>query len=161
MADRTFIESRAEIEEILREETLGFLGLAVEDVYVVPVTYCYSDGRIYLHGAQSGRKLELLRENERVCFTVARQTRAPVRHEGVCETDSASVICSGVARVIEDPEQRRQALEIFTCRFSAEPFEITLEQALRCTVVEISIAEMTARVSRDGEQTYMRHRFSV
>lgn len=78
MPAKTFIDSCEEIEGILRRETLGFLGVSVDDTpYVVPLTYCYADGKIIFHGSRTGKRLDYIRENERVCFTVARQAGPP------------------------------------------------------------------------------------
>jgi len=40
MQSRDFNESRQEMEELLREETIGYLGLSMDDApYVVPLNY--------------------------------------------------------------------------------------------------------------------------
>ena len=52
MAEAQFIESRTEIEEILGQEQLGYLGLLYQGTpYVVPLNYAYRNGRILFHGA--------------------------------------------------------------------------------------------------------------
>ncbi|MFW6126469.1 MAG: pyridoxamine 5'-phosphate oxidase family protein [Chloroflexota bacterium] len=38
--------------------------------YVVPVSYGFSEGSIYFHCATRGKKLDVMRENNRVCFQV-------------------------------------------------------------------------------------------
>ncbi len=38
--------------------------------YCVPMICCYKGGRIYLHSAKEGKKLEVLKANNRVCFEV-------------------------------------------------------------------------------------------
>ncbi len=55
MPVRVFIESRDEMEQILRAEGLGLLGLTSErGPYVVPLNYRYVDGRIICHCALAG-----------------------------------------------------------------------------------------------------------
>ncbi len=82
MAARDFIESRADMEQILQEETVGYLGLSLKDEpYVLPLNYAYQDGVILFHCALAGRKLDYLRANPRICFTVARQSAPVKRHE--------------------------------------------------------------------------------
>ncbi len=47
MPSKKFSESREEMERILREERLGFLGLALDGMpYVVPLNYAYVEGKI-------------------------------------------------------------------------------------------------------------------
>ena len=48
MEEQGFIESRDEMEKLLREEEIGYLGLSLDGKpYVVPLNYHYSDGKIY------------------------------------------------------------------------------------------------------------------
>jgi nitroimidazol reductase NimA-like FMN-containing flavoprotein (pyridoxamine 5'-phosphate oxidase superfamily) len=110
MPSREFNESREEMERILREETLGYLGLSMEGMpYVVPLNYGYVEGKIVFHCALTGKKLDYLRANPQVCFTVGRQSGRVRRHPrgATCHTDNDSVICYGTARIVEDVEERR------------------------------------------------------
>lgn len=162
MASREFVESRQEMERILDEETLGFLGLSLEgQPYVVPLNYAYHDGRILFHCAWTGKKLDCLRSNAQVCFTVGRQSGVVRRHaEGnPCHVDNDSVICYGRARIVEDLEERKRALDAFNWHFRAEAQEISLESAQKCCAVEITIVEMTGRQERKDALTYWRYRF--
>ena len=157
-----FTESRKEIEEILREETLGFLGLAVNgEPYVVPLTYVYAEGRILFHCAPTGKKLDFLRSNPQVCFTVGCQSGEIIRHPegGVCRADHDSVICRGAARIVEDPEERGKLLDEFRRRLQPDAEAITPEAASRCRAVEIRIREMTGRRWREGKREYWIYRF--
>jgi len=50
MVFKEFIESREEMEQLLGEEVIGFLGLSADgELYVVPVNYAYVDGTISFH----------------------------------------------------------------------------------------------------------------
>jgi nitroimidazol reductase NimA-like FMN-containing flavoprotein (pyridoxamine 5'-phosphate oxidase superfamily) len=164
MASREFIESRLEMEKLLREEVIGYLGLSMDgESYVVPLNYGYVDGKILFHCALTGKKLDYLRANPQVCFTVGRQSGEVRRHAGgnPCHIDSESVICFGTARVIEDPQERKAALNAFNRCFNPDAEEITLERALGCAAVEIAISEMTGRREQqeDRKRTYWRYTF--
>ncbi|MDQ7840598.1 MAG: pyridoxamine 5'-phosphate oxidase family protein [bacterium] len=162
MAVREFEESREEIERILQEQTVGFLGLSLDgQPYVVPLNYAYVSGKVLFHCALTGKKLDYLKANPRVCFTVGRQVGEVRRHpEGdPCHQDNDSVICHGRARVIEDLEERRRALNDFNQCLRSGAGEISLEDASKCLVVEIAITEMTGRQEREKKRTYWRYRF--
>lgn len=62
--------TRAEIDELLRQQVVGRVGCHADDVtYVVPVIYAY-DGE-YVHVASiEGQKVRMMRANPRVCFEV-------------------------------------------------------------------------------------------
>lgn len=165
MADREWIESRDEMERILRQETIGYLGLSNDgDAYIVPLNYGYVEGRILFHCSLTGKKLDYIRANPNVCFSVGRQSGAIQRHaEGnPCHVDSESVLCYGRARIIEDLEERQAVLNEFNYCFRPEASAITLEAAQGCAAVEIRIAEMTGRRERqeNKERTYWRWSFA-
>lgn len=164
MADREWIESCDEMERILRQETIGYLGLSNDGrVYVVPLNYGYVEGRILFHCSLTGKKLDYIRANPNVCFSVGRQSGAIQRHaEGnPCHVDSESVLCYGTARIIEDLEKRQAVLNEFNYCFRPEASAITMEAARGCAAVEIRIAEMTGRRERqeNKERTYWRWSF--
>jgi len=159
-----FIESREEMEAILRETSFGFLGMAMDgQPYVVPLNYAYLEGKILFHCALEGKKLDCLAANPRVCFAVAQQPASEVRRheEGApCDMDCESVICYGTARLVEDLEERQAALNAFNRYFRPDAEEIALERVRRCAVVEITVEEMTGRRKRDQELTLWRYRFT-
>ena len=52
MTDGQFIESRQEMENILSEEVMGYLGLSMDGKpYVVPLNHGYIDGKILFHSS--------------------------------------------------------------------------------------------------------------
>ena len=164
MSDQVFLESRDEMEELLRAESIGYLGLSMNGTpYVVPLNYSYAEGRIIFHCALEGRKLDFMKTNPLVCFTVG-QKAGPVReHAGgtLCHVDSDSVICYGTARIIEDLEERKIALNAFNRRFRPDAPDVPMERVKNCVVVEIKILEMTGRSERNRKRTYGRYTFRV
>ncbi len=157
-----FIESREEMEQLLREVRFGCLGLAHEGrPYVIPLNYAYVDGRLLFHCALEGAKLDHIASNPTVCFTVARQRGVVELHsESLCQPDSESVICYGTARVIEDLEKRTEALNAFNRSFRPDAEPIPAERVATCAVVEIVVTEMTVRREQAGELTCWRYRFT-
>ena len=66
MPAKEFDESCEEIESILREETLGYLGLSMDGMpYVVPLNYGYVEGKVLFHCALAGKKLDYLKMRHR------------------------------------------------------------------------------------------------
>lgn len=167
MAERAFIESKDEMEALLRQETVGYLGLSGEgQPYVVPLNYAYAEGKILFHCALAGKKLDQIRANPRVCFTVGRQTGRVREHAGQdpCQVDSDSVICTGRARIVSSDteaavEERRALLDLFNRHFDPDAAPISAKRAKTCGVVVIEIEEMTGRREREEGQTFWRHRF--
>ncbi len=161
MPPRKFLDAREEMEKILERETLGFLGLCRDgEPYVVPLNYAYTEGRILFHCARTGRKLEYLKENPRVCFTVGTQSGRVVRHpQGAsCRAEHESVVCYGTARLLEDLEERGRALNEFNRRLQKGAPDVTSDAASGCMAVEIRIEEMTGRRWGNGKHAGWKYR---
>lgn len=64
-------DDKEKIDRFLSEARIGFLGLtAGNHPYVVPLNFVWHCGSVYFHGAESGRKIELMKKNANACFTV-------------------------------------------------------------------------------------------
>ncbi|OGP92659.1 MAG: hypothetical protein A2156_04715 [Deltaproteobacteria bacterium RBG_16_48_10] len=162
MEEQGFIDSREEMEKLLQEEELGYLGLSRDGhPYVLPLNYHYRDGKIFFHCGFKGKKLDDMKSNPQVCFTVARQPDWVREHAGgnPCHVDSDSVICYGRARILEDLNEREMVLNAFNRRFRPEAADIPLERVMNCCVVEISISEMTGRQERERKRSCWRYTF--
>jgi nitroimidazol reductase NimA-like FMN-containing flavoprotein (pyridoxamine 5'-phosphate oxidase superfamily) len=61
-----------EVDRLLDESLIGRLSMADAEgrPYTIPLPYCWMDGSIFLRLSLTGRKGEVLSENDRVCFEV-------------------------------------------------------------------------------------------
>ena len=63
------IKDRAEIDSIIRRSQVVRLGLSDNGLpYIVPLSFGYDGEAIYVHCAKQGRKLDIIRKNNIVCF---------------------------------------------------------------------------------------------
>jgi nitroimidazol reductase NimA-like FMN-containing flavoprotein (pyridoxamine 5'-phosphate oxidase superfamily) len=101
--------SDEECIEVLSTEGRGVLALHGEDGYPygVPIDFLYEDGRIYFHGARQGHKMDAIRADPRVSFTVY---DAGVPVEGKEGPDVRSVIVFGRVSVIEDHDRAMEVV---------------------------------------------------
>ena len=151
---KQWITGRAEMEAILRECPVGSLSTVGPDgaPYVVTVNYVYHDGRVYLHGAPAGKKMDNIAHDPRVCFEVhviERISRAPRAME--FSTRYRSVVVHGRARQLADAEAKMEVLVALTARYAeGQPFEPPTEEEVAATaVVEIEIGEMRGKRNID------------
>ncbi|MBA2875547.1 pyridoxamine 5'-phosphate oxidase family protein [Thermaerobacillus caldiproteolyticus] len=112
---RAMLECKDEekINRLLQEASTGFLGLADGDEpYVVPLNFVWWNNCVYVHGAEEGRKMEIIKSNPRVCFTVSENAGTMV-HPVPAKTSTAymSVIIFGRASVVSDLEEATAALQ--------------------------------------------------
>ena len=63
------IKDRKEIESIIKRATVCRIGLSENNLpYIVPMNYGYVNNRLYLHSSTQGKKIDIIRHNNRVCF---------------------------------------------------------------------------------------------
>jgi uncharacterized protein len=62
--------TRSQIELVLRDGTIGRIGVSADGkTYVVPITYVYDGNSVYGH-TTIGQKVRMMRKNPAVCFEV-------------------------------------------------------------------------------------------
>lgn len=149
------VPSNAECERILKSSYIGILVMCYNDEpYAVPINHAYSDGRLYFHCATTGRKLDIIRANPCVCYVANNYFGDPKDFaDGVkCHGNWESVIAYGKARVVDDPDELRDAFTRFMAYYSPSYFKPS-ESSLETTrAIIIEVESMTARreVPREG-----------
>ncbi len=141
------IESKEEVEAILREEEVGYMASCGADgqPMATPVNYVYFDGRIFFHCALTGRKLDNIRQNPKVGFTVVRDVEIDRIN---MTTYYSSVMIEGTACIVEDPETKMAAIEEITRRLAAPGEECNDKTGMRTAIVAIEIASMVGKRNR-------------
>jgi nitroimidazol reductase NimA-like FMN-containing flavoprotein (pyridoxamine 5'-phosphate oxidase superfamily) len=137
------------IERILREARVCRLGLCEDDrPYVVPLCFGYEDNALYFHCGSEGRKIDILRKNNNVCFEVDVDHEL-IEAEKPCKwtMKGKSVIGFGTAVFIEDIESKRKALDIIMHQYSEGDFDYADDVVNKTTIVKIEIGSMTGRQS--------------
>lgn len=141
---------------LLARAKTGHLGTVRESgaPYVVPVQFVLLDGKIYLHGAAEGEKLENMLRDKRVCFEVCQEFGLSYSKDAgqacAVNTKYESAIAFGEARVVQEQEERLRALralvEKYVPEFSQKGFS---EQSLgRTAVIAIENLEYTGKEFR-------------
>ncbi len=141
------IGSIAEVEQILKEEELGYLATCGEDgqPMATPVNYIYENGRITFHCALAGRKLDNIKANPRVGFTVVRD----VSIDRVEMTSYySSVMAEGEARIIDGDEEKKAAISALTRRLAAPGELCSDSEGRRTCMVEIRLSSLSGKRNR-------------
>jgi len=135
------------IEDILARGEVLRLGLwDGRRPYVVPLSYAYDAGRIYLHSSRQGKKAALLAERTEVCFEVTVDA-AVIREPKPCgfTCHFKSVIGYGRAVAVEDPEEKRAALALLMRHYGGDKSEFPKAIVDKTLVVRIDIESMTGK----------------
>lgn len=107
---------RQTIYDILDEGLICQVGFVVEgQPFVIPTAYGRVDDRLYIHGSPASRMLRTLKEGVEVCVTVTLLdglvlARSAFHHS----MNYRSVVVFGCATLVEDAEEKLEALKAFT-----------------------------------------------
>lgn len=141
--------SREDTIAILKRGTNGVLAVSGDEgyPYAVPVSYVYSEEKIFFHGARTGHKLDGIARNDKVSFCVV--DRDEVIQE-TYTTQFRSAIAFGRARVLTGDAEKRRALMLLAEKYSPDMSRekhneaIDREWAPVC-VVEIAVEHLTGK----------------
>jgi len=130
---------------LLEKGSFGVLGTISDQgyPYTVPVNYVFYKEKIYFHCAKTGHKLDNIKKNEKVSFTV-------VGHETIIEeeftTNYSSVILFGNARLIEPSKEILfELVKKYSKHFIPEGKEVVDQDFHTAAIVEIEISHITGK----------------
>lgn len=146
------VTDTAAIRAILDKAQVVHLAMIDGDrPYVVPLHYGYTleDVRLtlYLHSAKEGRKLDVLRQNDRVAF-VLETDLAPISGGDIpCKYGAAyaSVMGEGRATILTDPVEKTDALTMLMKTQTGRNFYITEAMTDTVAVLRIDVEAFTAK----------------
>ena len=140
-----------QILEILDKGKVLHLGLCVDnEPYVVPMNYGYTmeNGKlaVYLHSAVRGKKLDMIGANPKVFFAIDCD-RMPFDGVKPCQYGMvySSLMGKGIARIVEDVEEKKQAMSILMKTQTGKDFTFDDKLVSIVTVIRIDVQEYTAK----------------
>jgi uncharacterized protein len=131
-----------EIEQVLRRQQFGRLGVAGDGrVYIFPISYGY-DGAFIYAVSQLGLKVQLMRKNPEVCFEVE-EIESPARWR--------TVMAHGTFEELWDEAERDHAFAQIADQGTLAPLSLAPYTGHMETLVvyRIRIAEKTGRFEQD------------
>lgn len=119
--------------------------------YVVPLSHGFrfldeNTLELYFHGAFEGKKTDILKKNNRVCFEISIKGE-PLFAETPCKSGHcyASVIGFGEVVFIEDLEKKCEALSVMYKHQSGREMSFTDEQAANVCIFKIVSSDFTGK----------------
>jgi len=138
------------IEDILQKNNLVRVAWVIGGKpYLLPLHYGYVPGRLYLHSAREGRKIEATKQAPEVCFEVSDSIEI-LPAETACgyTTRYRSVIGYGKIHIVEEVEEKRFGLSVLMRQITGREDWNIPEQALeRVAVLRMDIIEVTGKQS--------------
>ena len=152
MTKREFkITDQEQILHILDTAKIVHVGLAVDnEPYVIPMNYgyTYEDGKLtlYLHSAVKGKKLDMIRANPNVFFSIDCD-RMPFEGRVPCQYGLvySSIMGRGIATIVDDVEEKKQAMSILMKTQTGKDFTFEDRLVSIVAVIRIDATEFTAK----------------
>jgi len=135
------------IEDIIRKGQVCRLALSEnERPYIVPLCFGYKDNNLYFHTALEGKKIDILRKNNNVCFEIdIDQELVKGKKACNCSMKYRSVIGFGKAELIEDIDSKRKAFNIIMQNYLEGFFKYPEESIQNTVIIKVEIESMTGK----------------
>jgi nitroimidazol reductase NimA-like FMN-containing flavoprotein (pyridoxamine 5'-phosphate oxidase superfamily) len=143
------IKNNKEIEEIINCSHVCRIALSENGLsYIIPVCFGYSKKSIYFHCANAGKKIDLIKKNNKVCFEFDIY-EGLITNGNPCDWDVRykSVIGYGKAFFIGGAQEKINALNIILRHYSEESFAFPENSIQNVTVIKVEIEELTGKRS--------------
>ena len=137
------------IEAIIKKSLVCRLALSDGNFpYIVPLCFGYRDRVLYFHGSLKGKKIDIIRKNQNICFEFDINTEI-VKAEDACHWSMKyqSVIGFGKAVLLEDLDEKRKALNIIMSQYSNRTFQFNDATLKGTVVIKTEIESMTGKQS--------------
>lgn len=140
------------IQEIIDQSQLCRIALFDDEYpYIVPFNYGYLDHTFYFHSATSGKKIDLIRKNNKVCFEIEYFSEV-VTDEKACKWASKyrSIVGFGVLDFVVDPIEKKNGMDAIMKHYGRRDNLIYDEKVFdRVAILKLSVTELTAKQSGD------------
>ena len=137
------------LEEIISKCKICRVGMVDGDEpYVLAMNFGYEDQTVWLHCAKEGKKIEVLKRNNKVCLEFDADHKLFARHEHVaCSWRFAyrSVLIHRNAIFVDDYDEKIKGLNIFMRNYSDKAFEYSKPSVNNIFIIKVPIESITGR----------------
>lgn len=163
MSKRACTDER-QINDFLENAHTAFLGLVDDNMpYVIPLNYVYKDGIFYFHGANKGKKIDIMNSNVNACMTISDNYGTMV-DPTPAKTDTAymSVIANGKVEIVTDLDEATAAMQSMLDKYVPNYYKAPLSKThidkyqsslgSKTVIFKIKPLNLTAKEHRLNEQ---------
>ena len=142
------------LNKILNESHICRLGLVENgEAYIVPVNFAHADGIIYIHSALAGRKIDIIRSNNRVSFEMELD-HSLVTSDIPCGWTEKyrSIMGKGSIIIDNDMNSKKQGLDLIMRKYGAK-MELNYDEKIlaRMMILKLTIESYTGKQSGEWE----------
>jgi len=150
--DREIVDEKVMIS-IIEKAIICRVAMCWQDEpYMIPMNFGYQENYIYLHSAREGRKLDILRNNDKVCIEFDADVEL-VQSQKACNTEMKykSVLAFGKAVILKDIVEKKKALDIIMHHYynhdSLSVFHYPEDALEKTIIIKVKVEEMTGKES--------------
>jgi nitroimidazol reductase NimA-like FMN-containing flavoprotein (pyridoxamine 5'-phosphate oxidase superfamily) len=144
------ITDKSIIQDILSKSEICRIALLDGDLpYIVPLNYGFYENALYFHSARVGRKIDLIRKNNRVCFEIE-YAQEIIKDAQACNWTARyrSVIGYGKIEILTDPGQKKNGLDIIMAHYGKTSGNQYIEENMeRMVILKLTIDEISGKQS--------------
>lgn len=145
------IKEPSDIEKIISGSEVCRIALADKNIpYIVTMNFGYSGSpvsRLFFHCAREGRKIDMIRKNNYVCFQMD-SDRKLIMGKEACDFSMgySSTIGWGYIYIIDNEEEKREGLNIIMNHYTdIEEFRYEPEVLKKTLVLRLDIVYLTCK----------------
>ena len=139
-----------EIEEIIKKSKVCHIGLVdKEEPYIVPVFFGYERGALYFHSALEGRKVDVIKKNNRVCFEIESDVEV-IGADEPCRWAAKyrSVMGVGRAYFLEKAEEKVHGLSVMMRHYGENKSDLHFVRLDEILIVKIEVEHIVGKKAR-------------
>ena len=144
------ITDRKDIDDIIRRCRVCRLAMFDDgQPYIIPLNFGYDGRSLYFHTAPEGRKIDIIKRNNRVGFEFD-ILHDIVTAEQACKWGAKyeSVMGSGTAEIVDDLEAKKEALEWIMRQYGNGAWKFPEEILRKTLVLRIRILEISGKARK-------------
>jgi len=144
------IINRAKIDEIIKKSEVCRLAFAKDNIpYIVPISFGYDGQSIFAHTAKTGRKIDFVKANKRVCFEFDTDVKTIEDETVACKWTSSykSVIGYGNMTEITEFDEQENAINQIMLHYSGRKWHFNAQMLKSIKLWKIEIDEISGKQS--------------
>lgn len=140
------------IEEILSASVICRIAMTDGDrPYLLPFNYGYKNNCMYIHSALDGKKIDVLKRNNFVCFEIENKVGI-IKENKACKwtTVYRSVVGYGTVSILTEHDEKIEGLKLIMAQHGAENMnDFEPSNVRRMLILKLEITELSAKQSNN------------
>jgi nitroimidazol reductase NimA-like FMN-containing flavoprotein (pyridoxamine 5'-phosphate oxidase superfamily) len=149
MKSRVLDNSR-DILDVIQKCDVCYVSMVTPDnsPYLIPMNFGFADNTLLLHSAKEGKKIDILKNNPKVCVVFSTDHQLRWQHEKVACSWSMkyrSVLAYGEVEFVDSLEEKEKLLRFFMKNYSDQNFKFSKPSLKEVQVLKVPIQKLEGK----------------